>query len=471
MNWLDFPAPVPLQCTRMTIDEQSAENGHYDIALIGFWFGCNYGAILTTYALYRFFTDRGLKVLLLNQAPLAGNPMYLDPRNISHRFMERYGVKCSQPLQSDAELEALNEVADTFVVGSDQVWRWAYTSYQGFFYFMDFVRGEKRKIAVASSFGIDWEERPADNLAKAGLYLQAFDAVSVREDSGVKVLREHYGVEGEWVADPVFLHGDAFYRELADGAADQPAEPYLFAYVLDETEEIRELINSVARQRGLRVFTVEDAHRLVTTPGGDEARGRIPEPEQWLQYIRDCAFFVTDSFHGVCFAHIFHKDFLCVAPQGRGLARLHSLLALSGLADRLQEQLPYNPAVAQQAIPWDAVDERLHAARAKAAEWIEAALNRPRDPRRVALGTRLHRLLYAGRGECERDWWAHGQVQSLQSGKGLAFLAALVRAKARLLRLAGKVLPGRKGRQFTKKAGTQETILRQLELERRAARH
>ncbi len=453
------------------MDEQPAENEHYDIALIGFWFGCNYGAILTTYALYRFLTDRGLKVLLLNQAPLAGDPMYLDPRNISHRFMERYGVKCSLPLQSDAELEALNDVADTFVVGSDQVWRWEYTRYQGFFYFLDFVRGERRKIAVASSFGIDWEERPADNLAKAGLYLQAFDAVSVREDSGLKVLREHYGVEGEWLADPVFLHGDAFYRELADAAANPSAAPYLFAYVLDETAEIRELINSVARQRGLRVFTVEDAHRLVTKPGDGAARREIPAPEQWLQYIRDCDFFVTDSFHGVCFAHIFHKDFLCVAPQGRGLARLHSLLALSGLPERLQERPPYNPAVAEQAIPWDKVDERLHAARAKAEEWIEAALNRPRDPRRVALGTKVHDLLYAGRGECERDWWAHEQVQSLQCGKGLAFLTALVRAKVRLLRLAGKVLPGRRGRQFIQKARTQEAILHQLELERRAARH
>lgn len=74
-------------------------------------------------------------------------------------------------------------------------------------------------------------------------------------------------------------------------------------------------------------------------------------------------------------------------------------------------------------------------------------------------------------GECERDWWAHGQVQILQSGMGLAFLAALVRAKARICRLAGKLLPVGKGRQFIKKAGTQEAILRQLELERRAARH
>lgn len=98
---------------------------------------------MTTYALYRFFTDRGLKGLLLNQVPLAGVPMYLDPRNISHRFMERYGEKRSLPLQSGVELEALNEVADTFVVGSDQVWRWEYTRYQGFFYFMDFVRGGK----------------------------------------------------------------------------------------------------------------------------------------------------------------------------------------------------------------------------------------------------------------------------------------------------------------------------------------
>lgn len=36
-------------------------------------------------------------------------------------------------------------------------------------------------------------------------WLQQFDAISVREETGVHLLREQYGVEGTWVLDPVFF--------------------------------------------------------------------------------------------------------------------------------------------------------------------------------------------------------------------------------------------------------------------------
>lgn len=35
-----------------------------------------------------------------------------------------------------------------------------------------------------------------------------------------------------------------------------------------------------------------------------------PSVEEWLYYIKNCKFFVGDSFHGLCFSLIFNKPFL-----------------------------------------------------------------------------------------------------------------------------------------------------------------
>lgn len=376
-----------------------AGNEHYDIAQIGLWYGCNYGAILTTYALYRYFSGMGKRVLLLNQAPIAANPLYMDTNNISYRFMARHGVECSSPLESDADLMGLNDIVDTFVVGSDQVWRWEYSQNQGLFYFLDFVRGTRRKIAYSASFGVDREKRPAASLAKAKYYLQAFDAVSVRENSGVEILENVYGVQGEWQPDPVFLHSADFYCKLAAGE-EVEHEPYLFAYVLDMTPEISTLVESVAGRLGLKVRVMEDGQRKAGQCGG----GIIPMPEEWLREIAHCSYFVTDSFHGVCFAHIFNKDFVCTAPVTRGQTRFESLLGYTGLNGRLVSGKPVEDAVAIAlgGIEWSSVNSKIAAAQAAAHVWLQQALVTQRDPMRVSLGNLAYETLYRGQGARDR---------------------------------------------------------------------
>ena len=44
---------------------------------------------------------------------------------------------------------------------------------------------------------------------------------------------------------------------------------------------------------------------------------------------------VTDSFHACVFSILFHKQFVVIGNPSRGLARIHSLLSIFGLEDRL----------------------------------------------------------------------------------------------------------------------------------------
>lgn len=411
-----------------------------DTGIFTLWFSCNYGAILTTFALYRLLEKEGLRPLVLDQAPMRGRPDWCEESSISRAFMRRRGLHCSAPLRTDEDVQQLNAQLDTFIVGSDQVWRWQYTRPYGLLHFLDFVRGDKRKIAVSSSFGIDREERPADSVRKAGYFLRSFDAVSVREESGLTLLEKHYGVQGEWIPDPVFLCDKACYDELTE-ANEVPQTPYLLSYVLEPDDSIRRLIETTAAERGLEVINIVDAEgdyeKLRTRFGGIGNIAKGVTPEQWVAYIRNCSFFVTDSFHGVSFSLIFHRPFLCVAPPVRGLARFTSLLKLTGLQRCLlsPDYSETERLAASEPIEWNDVLTRLEATREAGKSWLHHALTAPRSEARQAQAQLVYELVYAGNGASARNYDEETRVQQHLAHYSTSVLPRLILLKKLIFRL------------------------------------
>ena len=446
-----------------------------DTGVATLWFSCNYGAILTSYALYRVLEEMGKKPVLLDYAPLMG-PSWRGARedNISVSFMKRHGICCTEPLERDDDFNALNDRLDTFVIGSDQVWRWLYTKQCGYAYFLDYVRGERRKVAYASSFGIDRDERPEESLAKARRYLQAFDAVSVRERSGVGILQDAYGVEGECVLDPVFLCGREAYDQLT---ATQPREeePCILSYVLEPKSEIHRHIAALAKERGLKVVNIVDAQRDASQWASCFECGEVAAdvtPERWLHYIRHCEFFVTDSFHGVCYALIYNRPFVCVAPPERGLARFESILSMMGLQRCL---LPPDCGEAEwqealRPIDWEAVNTVMNAERERSTQWLHTALTAPRAAEREELGCRLHASLYAGSGAKDR----YPEMEARLAGSWTSCTKSLV-LQAKILKAAYCILarlsPDATAMFFWRKAGQMKLFAHYLSIRNTSQTH
>ena len=60
--------------------------------------------------------------------------------------------------------------------------------------------------------------------------------------------------------------------------------------------------------------------------------------EEWLNYLYNSSFIITDSFHGVCLSLIFHKTFVFIngnMTDDDGLERVSSLLGKLGLSERI----------------------------------------------------------------------------------------------------------------------------------------
>ena len=229
------------------------------------------------------------------------------------------------------------------------------------------------------------------------------------------------------------LEGDEAYDTHCECA--RPLEtPYVLSYVLEPDDAIRHHIAAISSERGAQAVNMVNAQMDIEEAQRHFGSGQIAQdvsPEQWVRNIRDCDFFITDSFHGVCYALMFNRPFLCVAPPVRGRTRFDSLLGLEGLQRCMLSphytEEEWNAAVAP--IDWVQVNSILLREREKARAWLENALNTPRPAWRVALGTLVYEKQYAGMSETTRFSRQEREIQAHLHDYCLHKLPAILRLK------------------------------------------
>ena len=266
-------------------------------------------------------------------------------------------------------IEKINPLA--LIVGSDQVWRPMYSPHLPT-YFFDFAINNKeiKRLSYAASFGVsNWEfSKEQEDIARE--LIQLFDAVSVREDSGVELCAKYLNCKAEHVLDPTMLLTKEDYIELVKKENEPISEGDLFTYVLDKTESKKEFITNVSEELGLKAFEVMPKKKITRSNINKNIDDCVyPTVTKWLRAFMDAKFVVTDSFHGCVFSILFNKPFIAIGNKDRGLARFQSLLAMFNLEDRL------NSDDLTQPIDWNAVNSKLTELRAKSMNFLKDTLN------------------------------------------------------------------------------------------------
>lgn len=338
----------------------------YECAILNFWYCSNYGALLTCYALQELLSRMGKECRVINYMP----PRTLKrfPNSLSQRFAERY-LRLTELCRNKAELRRLNAKAEVFLAGSDQIWRHAYFSGNGGNIFqLNFVQSGKKKIACAASFGIDHFEGDVEDTQLMKFYLQQFDRISVREADGVPLCRDVFGVEATHVMDPVFLIPASVWDVIINNSS-RTEKHFIASYVLDKGEGPSNALSAVKRYFA--------SLPVVEMGPGSKKRKKI-SVEDWLYNVKNCDFFVTDSFHGTCFAIIFNKPFICLYNSSRGNSRFTSLLRTFGLEARgLGACHAELSAILSSDIDYGRVNEILEQEAARSRQWLVEALHAP----------------------------------------------------------------------------------------------
>jgi hypothetical protein len=292
----------------------------------------------------------------------------------SRQFISKYIQPQTHEFLSTKQLERkLGELRfDAIIVGSDQVWRQRFVKSNLTDYYCGFLPESDHKtkrISYAASFGTsDWEYS-AEETQQCAKLLRRFNAVSVREDTGVTQCRERFGVAAEHVIDPTMLLKPERYTALIP----DPDKKFsgILVYVLDSDAEKQQIIDAASEHLRQPIFQVNGN----AADKKAAAHKRIPPPvEDWLRGFRDAQFVITDSFHGTVFAILFNKPFIALGNPTRGMARFSSLLGMFGLSDRLVTSTAEICGDLFNSPDWSTVNSRLELQRAKAKAFIEHAL-------------------------------------------------------------------------------------------------
>lgn len=324
----------------------------------------NYGGILQAYALQTVLERMGNKVYVLGSE--------FKPKDISLRQETRWMLRqvkhfitkeghlalsykaaqrdiyntrihyTSQFVKKyihERTLKSLHDITpndfDAIVVGSDQIWRTQYnqkwTDQKLDDVFLGFTKGWKiRRVAYAASFGTNSLEIGNADLESCQKAIKLFNAVSVREDSGIDICSKKLDTKAVLMPDPTMLLTSDDYIKLIHREQNLNKHQ-LLSYILAETKDNARLREYIAKQKHLEI-------NIVNNPIYYDKNKKLPSQppvENWLQGFAECDYVITDSFHACVFSILFHKPFTAIANRSGGVDRFESLLKMFGLENRL----------------------------------------------------------------------------------------------------------------------------------------
>jgi len=291
-------------------------NTKKNIAIFNFCYGHNYGAVLTAYALQSTLLKLGYNPYLIKNT---------DKNNLIKSFLDPFwqfeqdNLFTSKDIINQNELKLLNKYYDNFIVGSDQIWRYRYIKSVYKIYFLSFVEKNKKKIACAASFGQKYWEGPERVTKKIKNYIKTFDSITVREKSGVDICKNIFNVKAKAIFDPVFYLKKMEWKKLSEKSTINLNSSCLI-YILDRSKRIINQINDITKKVKIPQYFIKN---------------KLTNIYDFLKSIETSQRVITDSFHGLCFSIIFHKDFICLCNKNRGEERFISLLSDLGLMNRL----------------------------------------------------------------------------------------------------------------------------------------
>ena len=346
----------------------------------------NYGGILQNWALQQALKSLGHEPITIDAYQRFSTPHYIFNWLRGH-LMRAMGKRASLPLRYHGAIRSektgkfiethINKThvmwdykpsvvkkynIESLLVGSDQVWRIWYIKTHLEDMYLKFAEGLplKRRVVYAASLGVDEWEYNAEQTAACAPLAQKFDAISVREKSGVELCRKYLGVDAQCVLDPTMLLDADGYQEIIDHEWNI-AEPYLAVYTLDITPVKKAFINALAEARGLQVHYFSPGWKSQLTV------------EQWLAMLSQASMIVTDSFHGTVFSVLFGKEFYTMCNPHRGNSRITWLLQQVGLENRLiSDTDPVEPKVHE--IDWNDVNSRLEQRRRESMDFLASSL-------------------------------------------------------------------------------------------------
>ena len=303
----------------------------------------SYGAVLQAYGLEKTIEDLGFDPEIINymcediynahvriipktknikfniKMMLMGRKRFIW-RNKLRGFRNQYLIE-SNPVKAK-DLEELGNKYDVVISGSDQVFNDVCTKFDPV-YFLNFVNDDK-KYSYAASFGFTEIPKELKNQYKERL--QGFQELSVREESGCKIVKELLGKDAKCHIDPTFLLKVSDWDRIE---THDDRKPYILVFNVLKPRHLLDYAVKLGEAKGLDVLYLENY--AFPPRKGVKYIGPVG-PDGFVGLIKNAEYVITNSFHGMAFSIIYQKKFAMeLDTSGSRNIRSEGLLKKLGL--------------------------------------------------------------------------------------------------------------------------------------------
>ena len=318
----------------------------------------NVGASLQAYALSTYLIDLGHDVEIINYKPdylihykLTGlnNEKYDFPiirilyqvAKLPKRIYDRFGKRkkefdyftnnylniTSHTYASNDDLKSNLPLADVYFAGSDQIWNTIFKNGRDPAFYLDFVGDNGIKASYAASFATETiNEKYKNNVEK---WVSNLDYISVREKSGLNILKDLGVSNAIQVLDPVFLLDRDKWSSIEKKLNID--EKYILIYDFDLNPTILSSAKKIAKERNWKIYSIlknKNCDRSFYNEG----------PSAFIYLIRNAQLIISNSFHATAFSIIFKKNFLVFNRNEAINTRMKDLLEMFGLETRIVDE-------------------------------------------------------------------------------------------------------------------------------------
>lgn len=331
------PMPHPMQKRFLKMSEKQTLSksitytlqGLYDIALVGPLHWPDYGLQLSYYAMYKVLKEFGYETLLM-----------ADKRELYNAT--KLFASEAFPLNDMAFLDEtgrqLNMKAACFMVGPGPVWdeKIMQASASGS-YVLDFVDSCREKLTYGITLG-DFFRTDSPGKKKWLKEMKSFAKIFVDTESDVLTLANEK-IDSSKSLSPLLLCELRYLRELAEKSSVISGGKYLFSYLVNPKEN-GGMLEEVADSLELPLVSMAAAGVDASEWLGHYEKDR--KLEDWLKYLLEAAFVITDSPQAAYLAVIFEKEFFFIQGWHNRTAEVReaaSLMKNLGLGNRVVEMM------------------------------------------------------------------------------------------------------------------------------------
>ena len=303
---------------------------------------------------------------------------YAENMRIRHQMYQDFNqkwLKFFPKVNGWNALSRQSSTCDHVLVGSDQLWR--PSNIVGCYFTLEFVPDSVDKIAFSTSFGVSELPKSLDKHAKN--YLNRINSISVREDTGKKIVKELTGRDIPVVCDPTMLLDAEQWKSIQDEKPFIDGD-YILVYFMGKNSIHREFVKKLKAETSYKVVGLMHGATYIATDEGlaDEEPYNVG-PSEFINLIRNAKFMCTDSFHGTVFAILNGTMFFTFrryedSSEFSTNDRLHTLLNWTGLGEHM---LYGNEDVIKSMelkVDWDSVWKKVADRRAQSMEYLTNAL-------------------------------------------------------------------------------------------------